>query len=167
MDLERQRRVAEAVLIKRVLGCVALVMVFASAEAVAQKFFRDDPIQREPTPVPAVDPGTRNFSLLLEAVSASLSRRGERHPAAGVIEAEGVNTLGEVPDGAWFVNRHGRTPMSADELRRGSGGVSPSADGPLASCSLKDTGVRQFILARDDQNCLYGLRLLSARRRCR
>jgi hypothetical protein len=48
--------------------------------------------------------------------------------------------------------------MSADELRRGSGGEPPSREGPLRVALVKDTGVRQFIAARDDQNRLYALR---------
>ncbi len=34
-------------------------------------------------------------------------------------EALSVNTLDEVPDSAWFTNRHGVKRMSLDELRRG------------------------------------------------
>ena len=43
----------------------------------------------------------RNLSVLLEAVSATFGRPGERHPGKKVIAAQGVNTLGDVLDGAW------------------------------------------------------------------
>ncbi len=42
-------------------------------------------------------------------------RPGDRRP----IRAVNVNTLGEVPDSSWFVNRIGRRAMSEAELRRG------------------------------------------------
>ena len=67
--------------------------------------------------------------MLLEAVSATFGRPGERHPGKSVIAAQGVNTLGEVLDGAWYVNRHGRTRMSLAELRRGSGDDAAALDG--------------------------------------
>ena len=95
--------------LRQVLGWLALAVLACPIAASAQMFYPDDPLEREPPPLPTVDPGTRNLSLLLERVSATFSRPGERHPPEGVIAAQGVNTLGDVPDGPWFVNRHGRT----------------------------------------------------------
>ena len=142
----------------RVVACFALAILACPVALSAQKFYPDDPLDREPPPLPAVDPGTRNLSLLLETVSATFSNPGERHPRGGVIAARGVNTLGEVLDGPWFVNRHGRTRMSLEELRRGPAGDPPSPDGPLRVALLRDQGARRFIAARDQANRLYALR---------
>jgi hypothetical protein len=140
------------------MGWLALWAVMHPIAAGAQKFYPDDPLEHEPPPRPVVDIARRNFSLLLERVSATLSPRGERHPPDGVIAAQGVNTLGEVPDGAWFVNRHGRVRMTTDELRRGRGGDRPSGEGSLRVILVKDGGPRPFIAARDEFNRLYALR---------
>ena len=110
-----------------VLTLVAAAMCIAPRDAAAQKFYPDDPLLREPPPLPATDPGRRNLSILLEAVSATFGRPGERQPGKQVIAAQGVSTLGEVLDGPWYVNRHGRTRMhaggaaaAATEVSRGS-----------------------------------------------
>ena len=73
----------------RVLAWFALAVLACPIAVSAQKFYPDDPLDREPPPLPAVDPGTRNLSLLLETVSATFSRPGERHPREGVIGARG------------------------------------------------------------------------------
>ena len=117
------------------LGLLVLAVLGWPGQAAAQKFFPDDPLDREPAPLPAVDPGARNLSFLLEAASATFGHPGERQPAGGVITAEGVNTLGEVLDGPWFVNRHGRVKLTLDELRRGSGEpIRPRWQGRGTSC---------------------------------
>ena len=58
-------------------------------------------------PLPVADINVRALSEVLEQVKNSLRKTGERHPANGVIPARAVNTLGEVMDSEWFVNRHG------------------------------------------------------------
>ena len=129
---------------------LAVAIGIGPGQAAAQKFYPDDPLLREPTPLPAPDPGPRNLSVLLEAVSATFGRPGERHPGKSVIAAQGVNTLGDVLDGAWYVNRHGRTRMSLAELRRGSGDDQPpSMTGPWHVLLLKNQGLRPTLVFRD------------------
>jgi hypothetical protein len=167
VDLVDKRRVAEGILVKacprlglsRLLAVIGLAIGLATNHAAAQTFYPDDPLPREPTPLPAPDPGRRNLSVLLEAAAATFGRPGERHPGNGVIAAQGVNTLGEVLDGAWYVNRHGRTRMSAEELRRGSGNDQPpSTTGPWHVLLLKNDDVRPTIVFRDENNRVYRLR---------
>ncbi len=102
---------------------VAMIAVACSLAlapgAVAQKFYPDDPLTAEPPPYTTYDPQTRALSEILELVSNTLGRPGERHPDSGVIAAGGVNTLGEVLDGPWFVNRHATRRMTEAELIAG------------------------------------------------
>jgi len=144
----------------RVLALFLLAMCIGPRQAAAQKFYPDDPLLREPAPTPAPDPGPRNLSLLLEAMSATFGRPGERHPGKGVIAAQGVNTLGQVLDGPWYVNRHGRTRMSLAELRRGSGDDEPpSMGGPWHVLLVRNQGLRPMLVFRDEKNRVYLLRL--------
>ena len=140
------------------IALFGLALAFA-APAAAQKFYPDDPLLREPPPLPAPDPGPRTFSVLIEAASATFGRPGERQPAKGVIAAQGVNTLGEVLDSAWYVNRHGSTRMSLADLVRGSGeNLPPSMAGPWHVLLLKNESLRSTIVIRDVENRTYLLR---------
>src|SRR5262245_17233917 len=161
MDLEHERYLAEALLMVRRLCAWLPALGFALFPAIvaAQKFYPDDPLVREPPPLPAPDPGPRNLSVLREAFSATFSRPGERQPGKRVIAAQGVNTLGEVLDGSWYVNRHGRTRMSVQDLVRGSGDAHPpSTASPWRILLVKSQGLRPSIVFRDAEGRVYLLR---------
>ena len=143
---------------RRVLGLLILATAICPGPVAAQKFFPDDPLESEPTPLPAVDPGTRNLSFLLEAMSATLGTPGERQPRDGQIGAQGVNTLGESLDGAWFVNRHGRARLSLDQLRRGAGEALEPSAGPWRVLLMRSSSSRPTIIFRDAGNQMYLLR---------
>ena len=150
----RRRRTPYFVLV------LTLAITIVPRRASAQKFYPDDPLIQEPAPAPVPNPGPRNLSLLLEAMSGTLGSPGERHPGKSVIAAQGTNTLGDVLDGPWYVNRHGRTRMSPAELRRGSGDDEPpSLDGPWHVLLVKSEGLRPTLVFRDSNNRVYLLRL--------
>src|SRR5262245_55456985 len=154
-----RRRRAQATNMRRTIGLFVLAILTSRAPAAAQRFFPDDPLEREPTPLPAIDPGPRNLSFLLEAVSAALNRPGDRHPRPDVIASQGVNTLDDVLDGAWYVNRHGHARLSLDELQRGSGGASaPSTSAPWRVLLMRSQNARATIVFRDSNNQMYLLR---------
>jgi hypothetical protein len=136
-----------------------LVLLGYAGPAAAQPFYPDDPLLREPPPSAVVGLQQRALSELLETLSNTLSPQGERHPAGGVIPAGGVNTLGEVMDGAWYVNRHGTHRMSRDELSRGPGtDRPPSTSGPWQVLLVKPFGLRTGMLVADSRRELYLLR---------
>jgi hypothetical protein len=131
----------------------------ASSLASAQKFFPDDPLWEEPPQRPAYGPEPRTFSEVLEAISNFTGNPGERHPVTGVIPARGVNTLGEVMDGPWYANRHGRERMSREAILEGAGtGNPPSTDGKWRALLVKPYGLRPGILMRDRKDDVYLLR---------
>jgi len=82
------------------LALVVIALGLGRGQAAAQRFYPDDPLLREPTPLPAPDPLRRNLSVILEAMSATFSRDGERHPGKQVIAAQGVTRLAELD--AWY-----------------------------------------------------------------
>jgi hypothetical protein len=123
------------------------------ALAQAPKFYPDDPLVREPDPVATIDAQARQLSELLETINSTFRPPGELHPAGGIIPARGVNTLGEVMDGAWFVNRHGARRLSREELIRGPGNADPPLlTEPLRVLVVKPAGLRPGLLVADARN---------------
>ena len=96
------------------IGLVGLVTV-STLGADDRKFFRDDPVwvdhDRIDTPV---QPAVIELSDLYDRLRHTF---GDMDAPDG--EARNINTLDELPDSAWFTNRHGRQRMSRAELMRG------------------------------------------------
>src|SRR4029453_8164545 len=108
----------------RALGLGAAIVLLAGtipAATQGTRFYPDDPLAAEPPPLPVTDPQKRTLSAVLETMSSNFKTRGQRHPAGGVLEPRGVNTLGEVMDGELYVNGHGAHRMTLAELERGPG----------------------------------------------
>jgi hypothetical protein len=107
---------------KRVATAVALAAGFtllagASTRTAAPAFFPDDPIWTD-------DDAARDASKVVSIDDAggydwTVNTFGHLGGRAGV-RAMNVNTIDEVPDSSWFVNRIGRRDMSLEELRRGT-----------------------------------------------
>jgi hypothetical protein len=136
-----------------------MACLLVSAPAIAQKFYPDDPLTKEPPPVATVSPEVRALSTVLEYFGNTFGKPGERQPLPRVIEAGGVNTLGEVMDGPWYTNRHWTHRMTSEELRRGPGAENPpSADGRWLVLSVKKYDVRPGMLIADSRRTLYLLR---------
>ena len=144
----------------RVLAFFVLAAALATpAWAQGPRFYSDDPLRVEPPPVPVADINARALSEVLEQVKNSVKKTGERHPATGVIPARAVNTLGEVMDGDWYVNRHGTKRMTIDELQRGPGNANPPDVGaPLQVLVVKTFGSNPGLLVADRKGQLYLLR---------
>jgi hypothetical protein len=120
----------------------------------AQKFYPDDPLTAEPPPVPVLNPEPRALSEILELFNNTVNRPGERHPSGGVITAGGVNTLGEVMDSDWFVNRHATRRMTPEQLARGPG-TDHAPSGPWRVLTVQPRGIRPGILVADVRDRLY------------
>jgi len=110
---------------RAVLILVLIVALLESAGGQAPKFFADDPIQVMPAPMPVKNPAKQKINDILDFFTKS-----EKVSAHSARPAGGVNTLGEVPDSEWFVNRHALHRMTYDELQRGPGGGG-SSDAPV------------------------------------
>jgi hypothetical protein len=131
----------------------------AQSPASQSRFYPDDPLVAEPTPLPVENLHRRALSTVLETIGSNLKTVGQRHPPNGVIPAGGVNTLGEVMDGDWYVNRHATHRMTMDELQRGRRtDRPPGADGPWRVLIVKKFGVNPGLLVADARNNLYVLR---------
>jgi hypothetical protein len=125
----------------------------------AQKFFPDDPIAREPAPLPVGKPLKRDineyFDFFQETFFEPDKEMKKRHDPP---PSEAVNTLGEVPDSAWFTNRIGSRPMTVEELVRGPGNSHAPAEGPWTVVSGKNEGVTPGLVIRDSSGRKYFLK---------
>ncbi len=140
-------------------GLTALLF-WLPISATAQRFYPDDPLVSEPPPAAVEHAGYRSLNSLYEYLANRFVKLGERHSYNGVIPATGINTLGEIPDGPWFVNRHGRKRLSAEELARGPGDHDPPnlETRWRIIAFTKDEVLRSCLWIRDADNSLYLLR---------
>ena len=134
-------------------------VLLVSHPGLAQKFFPDDPLQNELPPLDTPFSNPRALSALLDFFTGAFTSPGERQPANGVITAQGVNTMGEVMEGAWYVARQSRKRMTPEELRRGIGDAQPpEVQQPWRVLTVKGQGFRTGILIKDGKNREYLLR---------
>jgi hypothetical protein len=125
----------------------------------AQKFYPDDPLTKEPAPFPVEAANFRGLNPFYELVTHEFGRLGKRRTSDGVIPSQSANTLGEVMDGVWFVNRHARQRLSAKELLEGSTlGETPSRQQQWRVVTVRKYGIRPGLLIHDAKNQLYLLR---------
>ena len=123
------------------------------------KFYSDDPLWREPRPMSVDKLKRRKISDYYDLFWHLLATPGEPQPNDGPIRAQAVNTLGEVPDSAWYTNRHGSRRMSIEDLVRGPATQGPpSMDGPWQVLTAKSEGVTPGFLIRDGRGRRYFLK---------
>ncbi len=135
------------------------LLALAAACAVplqAQKFRSDDPLLREPPPLPVETVLKRKFSDYFDFVYSTFGKPGEQNRLkAEPVHACAVNTLGEPMAGVWWEPRHYYRRMSIEELVRGPGDSSPPADGPLTVVSAKNEGITPGFNVVDSKKRLY------------
>jgi hypothetical protein len=142
-----------------VLLCVAATVVSVSplgAQGAAQlrRFYADDPMwrdrdDRDIPPVATFDL-SKSYEFVNETFGDTVTSRG---PALN------VNTLGEVPDSAWFVNRIGRHDMSIEEIVRGPNQVDGPAPGTWQVTGRPDSGITPKFTIKDARGDTYLIKL--------
>jgi hypothetical protein len=130
------------------IGTVVAAVILAGTAATAQspKFFRDDPITREPDPEDASGAQVQDVALTYD-LSYNLLVTSGRQPSNR--RARNINTVDEVPDSSWFTNRIGSRPVSADELRRGASVGAAPAPEEWVVIREKSSGYAPGFTARD------------------
>ncbi len=74
-------------------------------------------------------------------------------------EAYNADVFGEVPDGSWFTNRHGQTPMTPEEIRCGPNTISgPDTTGPWMITRAKTEGVTPGFFVQDPAGEIFVLK---------
>ena len=141
---------------RRVILAVVIAAALASASrASSPRFYPDDPLGIEPATQDASGAAPWNVDLALDMVENLFTRPGD--PAAAA-RAANVNTVDEVPDGAWFTNRAGRRSLSSDEVGRGPNAGSGPAAGRWAVVSAKGDGITPGFTIRDGSGQIWFLK---------
>ena len=108
---------------RMVAGSAVAACLAVAAAAQHPKFFPDDPVRIDDDQLDVeARPAEIELSDLFDRFGNILVDLGAKEPT----EAQNVNTLDEVPDSAWFTNRHGAERLSLADLRRGPN----TGDGP-------------------------------------
>lgn len=123
-----------------------------------KKFYADDPVGVDSVllDVP-VKPEELELSDMFDLLSNTFKDFGKSPLGT---EAQDVNTLDEVIDGPWFVNRHGSKRMSVEELVRGPNrGEPPDPEQDWTVVRSKSQGVTPGFEIRDEAGRRYVIKL--------
>ncbi len=137
------------------LTLVALVLVAASAlslGAQTRRFFPDDPIWREPMTQDVKTAARYEPDLAYQTIENLFLKPGD--PVTGQ-RAKNINTVDEVPDGPYFVNRAGRMPLTPAMVARAANTSDGPAPGKWTVVSAKSDGVTPGFTIRDAANQLW------------
>lgn len=136
---------------------LAIALLIAPADA--RRFYDDDPLGKDPKPVRVDKMKSRKVNDYYDFFHHTLATPGERATPKNPIPAKGVNTLGEVPDGAWYVNRINRRAMSIEELVQGPDQpLPPSEEGKWKIVGAKTQGVTPGFTIVDAKGTRYLLK---------
>jgi len=120
--------------------------------AQTRRFYPDDPIWREPMTQDVKNAVRYEPDLAYQTLENLFWRPGD-----GVVgqRAKNVNTVDEVPDGPYFVNRAGRTPLTPALVARGVNTSTGPATGKWTVVSAKSDGVTPGFTVRDSADQLW------------
>jgi len=140
-------------------GIAFLLLMLCTFSGLATKFYRDDPLWREPTPRHMDTAQFRNLSdyyeFLVFPFAPPVELNGRKPTGSKEVryyQAQAVNTLREVPGSSWYENRNDFRTMSKEEIQAGAGNQKPPAStGQWRVISAKNEGVTPGFTI-EDQN---------------
>jgi len=133
------------------VGTLFAGLILLAGPAWAQRFRPDDPLRRDADDLPIAMPRPIEVSSNYDGIHYSLVEKPGR-PA----RAANVNTLDEVPDSSWFMNRIGARAMTIEELMRGPNTIDgPDTTHPWRVVSGKAEGVTPGFTVRDARGDLF------------
>jgi hypothetical protein len=118
------------------------------------RFFRDDPLQREPETQDASKVQEWDIPLTADIIMNLFGAPGDETFNQ---RARNVNTIDEVPDSSWFTNRIHARAVSIDELKRGPNTIAGPAPGRWTVIRAKSAGVAPGFTVRDEKGEVWFL----------
>ncbi|MEO8680108.1 MAG: hypothetical protein ABI665_13735 [Vicinamibacterales bacterium] len=127
----------------------------AAARTATPKFFPDDPILVEPLTQDVKSAARYEPDLIFQSLENLFT-----HPGDKVLgqRARNLNTIDEVPDGAFFVNRAGRINLTPEIVARAANTSTGPAPGPWTVVSAKSDGITPGFTIRDTNQILWFLK---------
>ena len=136
-------------------GVCLLGALAASPSARAPRFLPDDPLRHEVVSQDASGAKPYDVDISFDLLLNLFAHPGDPDPSQ---PARNVNTLGEVPDGPWFVNRAGVRPLTPEEVARGPAETEGPAPGRWTVVSAKSDGITPGFTIRDARGDLWFLK---------
>src|SRR5262245_56207439 len=124
----------------------AIVALANVASTQRPRFYSDDPIAREPESQDASKAAPYQIKSIYEMVSNLFGTSG--YTPSGV-RAKEINTIDEVPDSNWFTNRIGTTPITPEQMTRGTNVGAPPDPSRWVLTREKTSGAHPGFTARD------------------
>ena len=129
-----------------------LVLVSLTLGAQKQRFYPDDPIWREPVTQDVKNAVRYEPDLAYQTIENLFWRPGDKLLGQ---RAKDINTVDEVPDGPFYVNRAGRMALTPAIVARASNTSNGPAPGKWTVVSAKSDGVTPGFTIRDSANQLW------------
>jgi hypothetical protein len=136
------------------LSAVLLVTGTTPGAQSRPKFYRDDPIAREPETQDASKTQEWEIGLIADLTQNLFVKPGDLTHG---VRAQNVNTIDEVPDSSWFTNRIYARPTTADEITRGPNTLAGPAAGKWTIIRAKTAGTAPGFTVRDEKGEVWFL----------
>ncbi len=136
-------------------GVLAVLLAAGRPSAVVTKFHDDDPVWREVDTQDASGVQPWEPGLLYDLLENLFGRPGDPDLTR---RAMNVNTVDEVPDGNWFVNRLGTRSLTVEAVVRGPNTSAGPAPGTWTIVAAKSDGVTPGMTVRDSSGAVWYLK---------
>ena len=134
------------------LALAVLILGLATVvPGAGQKFYRDDPLWRDPETQDASAAKAVDISQQFDFIENTFLGAGDEDARRAV----NINTVDEVPDSSWFTNRIGRDRWTTEQLVRGPDAGSGPAAGPWTIVGAKAEGITPGLTIRDSAGDTY------------
>jgi len=133
------------------LGVLIIAVGTVLPGAAGQKFYRDDPIWRDPETQDASVARPVTISQQYDFIENTFLDAGDEDAR----RAANINTVDQVPDSSWFTNRIGRDRWTTEQIVRGPDTGNGPAAGPWTIVGAKSEGVTPGLTIRDSAGDTY------------
>ena len=141
-------------MVKKITLITAAVLLATTLGAQQPKFYRDDPLQREPETQDASKVQEWEIPLTPDLITNMFSTPGD---LTMNVKAQNINTIDEVPDSSWFTNRIYTRAVTTDEISRGPNTMEGPAPGKWTVIRAKSAGVSPGFTVRDEKGQVWFL----------
>ena len=141
-------------MVKKFALVTTAVLLATSLGAQQPKFYRDDPLQREPETQDASKVQEWEIPLTPDLVQNMFTTPGD---LTENVRAQNINTADEVPDSSWFTNRIYARAVTVDEISRGPNTIAGPAPGKWTVIRAKSAGVSPGFTVRDEKGEVWFL----------